>query len=265
MVIDCHTHVTGSHGARRKPEDLIASMDEAGIEYSLLIADFHSHTNRGVTNEEVIEIVAKHFPRIQAIGNVDYATLDSAQEAKLKHYIEKRVIVGLKCYLGYEHFYPADEKLFELYAFCSERNAPVMFHTGITESSHRTVLKYAKPLGVDEVASLFPDLKIVIAHMGNPWIADCAAVVAKNKNVYVDCSGYFKEYSPIEEVEADRFREQMREFRIFVGDYKKLLFGTDWPIYSQGEYLSVVQTLPMTDEERELVFRGNAETLFGIP
>ncbi len=103
-----------------------------------------------------------------------------------------------------------------------------------------------------------------MAHFGNPWIADCAAVVAKNKNVYVDLSGYFSEYKPISKEEKEDFVKQLAEFKMFVGDFKKCLFGTDWPIYSQKEYLDAVRALILTEEEKDLVFSKNAEGLFNI-
>ncbi len=36
---------------------------------------------------------------------------------------------------------------------------------------------------IDDLAVDYPDLKIVICHIGNPWIKDCMEVVNKNKNV----------------------------------------------------------------------------------
>ena len=261
MIIDCHPHVGKCGGKVRTPEELIASMDEAGIDISFLFANFHS--GEGILTEKAVEI-SKQYPRLKTVGNVTYATLGNDQIEMLVQYVKNKEIVGVKFYLGYEAFYPIDEKLFPIYELCMANDMPVIFHTGILESSFSGLLRYSHPLNIDEVAVRFPDLKIMIAHMGNPWLVDSAAVVAKNKNVYVDCSGYFKEYSPIDPTEEDLFRKQLEQFRVFVGDFKKMLFGTDWPIYSQKEYLKAVQSLSMTDEERELVFYKNAQNLFHI-
>ncbi len=261
MIIDSHTHIHEMNGKELAPEDLITSMDEAGIDYSILIAD--DFAGKGVPTQRVVEI-AKQYPRLKAVGNVSYPSFDSSQLEIIKGYIKNKEIVGVKFYPGYEPFYPLDEKLFPLYEFCAERNVPVMFHSGILVETRRGLLKYSHPLNIDEVADRFPELKIIIAHMGNPWLMDCAAVMSRNKNVYADCSGYFKEFAHIEQEEEEFFREQMKQFRLFVGDFKKLLFGTDWPIYFQNDYLKAVQSLPMTDEERELVFYKNAQNLFRI-
>lgn len=261
MIIDCHTHVGKFNGKEWSPEELISSMDEAGIDFSILFANLHS--GGGVSTEKIVEITRQH-PRLKAVGNITFAAFGSSQIKKITQYIKNKEIVAVKFYLGYEAFYPTDKKLFPIYKMCSASGMPVIFHTGILEGTFKGLMRYSHPLNIDEVAALFPDLKIIVAHMGNPWLMDCAAVVARNKNVYVDCSGYFKEFSPIERGEVKMFCEQLRQFKIFVGDFKKMLFGTDWPIYSQKDYLKAVKSLPMTEEEADLVFYKNAQDLFHL-
>ena len=46
---------------------------------------------------------------------------------------------------------------------------------------HTHINKYH--MHIDDLAVDYPDLKIVICHIGNPWIKDCMEVVNKNKNV----------------------------------------------------------------------------------
>jgi predicted TIM-barrel fold metal-dependent hydrolase len=53
-----------------------------------------------------------------------------------------------------------------------------MIHCGDTFATNAK-LKYAYPLNVDEVATDNPDLKIIICHLGNPWILDCQEVLYK--------------------------------------------------------------------------------------
>jgi len=42
------------------------------------------------------------------------------------------------------------------------------------------------------------------------------------------------------------------------------LFGTDYPLYSQKEYLGAVEALEMEQAEHEAVMHGNAARLFGV-
>jgi predicted TIM-barrel fold metal-dependent hydrolase len=56
----------------------------------------------------------------------------------------------------------------------------------------------------------------------------------------------------------------MEQVRVFLYSYEKFLFGTDYPLYSQKEYLGAVRALEMEPAERELVMYGNAARLFGL-
>lgn len=261
MIIDSHTHNYTEDDKVFTPKKLLTSMDEAGIDYSMLIAD--GTVEGGTTTEKAIEI-CKENPRLKAIGCVDYKRLDSKQIDKLIGYLKNGKIHGIKLYPGYEDFYPFDKKLFPLYQKCQELGKPVVFHTGILMLGQAGLLKQVHPLNIDEVANKFPDLTIVMAHFGNPWIVDAAAVVLRNKNVYVDLSGYFAEYSHLLQKDIDSFIADLTYFKNFVGDFKKCLFGTDWPLYSQKEYLDAVRQLPLTDEEKDLVFWKNAKEIYGL-
>ena len=73
---------------------------------------------------------------------------------------------------------------------------------------------------MDPVALAYPDLKIIMAHMGHPWTAECSVIVRKNRNVYAELSGIC--YRPW------IFYNALVEIQ----DYSivdKIFFGTDFP------------------------------------
>ena len=208
--------------------------------------------------------VCEKSPRLIPVGRIDYSDSIDKQIDEIIGYLNEKKIMGVKFYLGYQKYHPNEPKLHPIYKFCQDNNFPVIYHTGMLEAGFPGLLKSSHPLNIDEVADSFPDLKIVIAHMGNPWILDCGAVMLKNKNVYMDFSAFFSEYQPITEEELHFFIKRLTEFKMFVGDFKKCLFGTDWPLYSQKEYLQAVNKLPLRDEEMELVFWKNAKEIFNL-
>jgi uncharacterized protein len=256
MIIDSHTHLGETNGKKYTAEDLIAAMGLAGVDRALVIAGKDDPT------DEIIR-QCEPYDQLGVIGWVDYKNLEQ-QIPNLVEYLDNGKIKGLKFYTGYERYYPNDSKLFPLYKICEERNKPVIFHTGVLEVGYKGLLKQAHPIEIDEVATLHPNLKIVMAHFGNPWIMDAAAVVAKNPNVYVDLSGYFMEYQSITPEATQEFVSDLKRFKSFVGNFKKCLFGTDWPIYDLKEYKEAVEQLPLTEEEKELVFWGNAKQIFSL-
>ncbi len=81
-------------------------------------------------------------------------------------------------------------------------------------------MAYALPRQIDEVALRHPELRIVIAHLGHPWIGECVAVIRKHPHVYADVSALTPRPT------------QLRAALLEAGEYgagEKLLFGTDWP------------------------------------
>lgn len=265
MIIDAHTHIgIFEESGNKTAEDLIASMDEAGIDVSFVIANNFAQETNGATNQAVID-AAKKFPRLKAIGNIDYEKVgDSRHIQEIQSLIKEKLIMGVKFYTGYQYFYPNDPRLYPIYEFCTQHAVPVIYHMGALLTGSKGLLKYSHPLNIDELATQFPKLKIVIAHLGNPWIKDCAAVVSKNPNVYTDLSGYFTEFQTISQEEQKDFLRQLSTFKTFTGNFNKCIFGTDWWLYSQKEYLEVVQNLPMSKEEKELVLWKNATDIFNL-
>jgi predicted TIM-barrel fold metal-dependent hydrolase len=261
VIVDCHTHLGEADGRVFTPDDLLRSMDVAAIDQSIIIAE---RTGGWYSSIEHLSDLAARQSRFKVLADVNFAALDVAEINRLVGLLESERVVGLKFYTGYEEYYGNNEKLFPLYEYCQQHEKPVMFHTGSLERANRGLLKYCHPLTIDEVAHAFPSLRIVIAHMGNPWLLDCAAVMAKNQYVYADVSAFFDEFRPITPVEIDIFVKRLSDVRLFLGSFEKFLFGTDWPLYEQDQYLAAMEALGMAERERELVLGENARTLFRL-
>jgi predicted TIM-barrel fold metal-dependent hydrolase len=85
---------------------------------------------------------------------------------------------------------------------------------------------------MDEIAMLFPDLKIIMAHMGHPWHADTITVIRKHPNVYADVSAQL--YRPWQFYNGMRLAYEW-------GVMHKLLFATDWPITTPEETINALR------------------------
>src|SRR6266576_2668522 len=251
MVIDCHTHLDDDGRA----EKLLRSMDDAEIDASIVIAE----TLPGdISNAAQVLEAVRQSDRLWGIVNCVFSkTVELKYVEKLTQLLHEDRVVGLKFYLGYEEFSANDERLYQLYEYCEKHDMPIMFHTGVLEAGSAGLLEYSHPLQVDRVATRFPDLTIVMAHMGNPWLIDCAAVLAKNQNVYADNRS-------ITAHDVEVFKQRMEQVRVFLYSYEKFLFGTDYPLYSQKEYLGAVKALEMEQTEHEAVMHANAARLFGV-
>jgi predicted TIM-barrel fold metal-dependent hydrolase len=127
---------------------------------------------------------------------------------------------GIKLGPNYQDFDPVGEPAFKLYARLEADGLPIVFHQG-TSPMRDAPLRYTQPLVMDQVAIAFPELRIVMAHLGHPWQNDCMAVVRKHPNVWADVSAQF--YRPWS------FWNGMQLFHEW-GVTQKILFASDWPV-----------------------------------
>ena len=169
--------------------------------------------------------------------------------------------MGIKIYAGYYHYHVWDEVYTPLYELARKHNLPVVIHQGDT-FSEKGLLKYAHPLEIDELAMKFRDVNFVIAHFGDPWIMTAAEVAAKNKNVFIDLSGLIVgNAKDVEHFTNDDFKSHIRRGLVYLDNYKKVMFGSDWPLVDLNSYIDFIKSL-IPIEFHEDVFYSNAKKLF---
>ena len=132
---------------------------------------------------------------------------------------------GIKLGANYQIFHPLESRVLAIYEQAQRYGLPVLFHQG-TSPVRMAPIRYAHPLLMDEVAMRYPDLTIIMAHMGHPWTVDTAVVVRKHPKVYADISGLF--YRPFGYYEA---MIKATEWNVL----DKLLFASDYPVTTAAE------------------------------
>ncbi|HEY3094879.1 MAG TPA: amidohydrolase family protein [Nitrososphaera sp.] len=263
-IIDCHVHLNHYEGTKYLPleerkELLLRTMQNGSVDHSIILSSYKVNPDRPST-EQLIDITKKHDNLSIVAGfSIDGHNDNDFQDCR--RWLKDGLIRGIKLYCGYEHYYPYDKRYQRVYDLCVEYGIPVMIHTGDTFSS-KGKLRYSHPLNIDEVAVDNPELKIIICHIGNPWIQDCEEIIYKNKNAYADISGlvlgefthYFEDYMV----------DKVREFLNYAGEPRYLLYGSDWPLSSMDSYLNFAAKLELTQHSRELLMFRNAKSLFKI-
>jgi predicted TIM-barrel fold metal-dependent hydrolase len=194
----------------------------------------------------------------------------AGQLGTLRQLFQDSKIIGLKLYPGYQYFYPSDNRVDDFAKLCIEFNKPMVIHSGdVYDLDGEAILKYANPIHVDDLAVRFPELKIVIAHFGFPYLLECANIVSKNKNVYTDISGTITD--DITEEESQRLFNQYKSDLLRVLNYfpeikNKIMFGTDYgseDVTSREAELFLRLVDDIFDEShRDNVLSGLAQKLF---
>jgi len=213
MIVDCHTHIncpsseidtTEHRDATRKVDAcfVLAVGRDNGLEAS---RELSVHT-------------AKH-PQL-----VGFATLNPLRDrVDLKSVKAATRDIGLKglvLYCAGGKFHPTDSRALNLYHAAAQLNLPIFFHNASSYNSD-SILQYAQPFLLDEVARQFSSLKIVIGSMGQPFLPQTICMLAKHENVYADLS-----VSPLKKWEL--YNTVISAYEAGVMD--KLLFGSGYPI-----------------------------------
>ena len=168
--------------------------------------------------EKLIGFLSVHPRDPHALEEIERAT----QELGLR---------GIKLGPNYQNFDPLGEDAFRVFQRAEELGLPILFHQG-TSPNQFADLDYAHPRHIDRVAMAFPHLRMILAHIGHPWQADCIAVIRKHPHVYADISGQF--FRPWSYYNAFRLAYEW-------GALGKLLFGSDLPIATPRETIDALQ------------------------
>jgi predicted TIM-barrel fold metal-dependent hydrolase len=264
-VIDAHMHINFGRpqskelaekiGLRYTPAGLLKDMDENNVVRALLM------TVPGQL-EERKKFVKKYPNRFWLAGSADPMSLTDEVLKVLEAEMESGGIRAIKLYIGYQHYYPDDEACVPIYRLAVKYDMPIIFHTGDCVSTMAR-LKFSHPLNVDDLAFRFPELKIVMAHMGNPWLWDAAEVIYKNENVYADLSGLI---TGVSETYREEYRERLLyqlESAIYYCGADNLMFGTDYCLASHADSLAFFSKLRIRKADKERFLYKNALKLFG--
>jgi predicted TIM-barrel fold metal-dependent hydrolase len=239
------------------PKPLIHLMDTWEIDRSVLIVTPSVEvTGFGMEiNDFLISYCRGNHDRLIPVGGVDPRMKKDARST-----IESLISRGIKGFkvhpphqmVSANDYLTGNKVLATLYRLCEENDLPVIIHTG-TSAFPGARNRYGDPISIDDVATDFPDLKIIMAHGGRPiWMSTATFLVRRFPNVYMDISSIpprsLLEYFPRMEKIAH-----------------KVLFGSDWPnvdIPSIRANADTIMTLPLSLESKEKILKKNAEKLF---
>lgn len=241
-------------------------MGKNNVNRAILIAGFGVNNKFNPDTAQLLALTEK-LSNISVVGSVDVLQYKKSDLEELEQWMKNKNIVGLKLYTGYQHVYPNDTRCIPLYELCLAHKIPVIFHSGDTLAGvvSNPKVKYSHPLHIDDVATDFPELKIIIAHLGNPWLVDCAEVLYKNPNVYADISGLIigDHLAASSSNDLEIIKRKIKELLVYVGA-NKLLYGTDWPICSMETYLLLARGLGLQGAELDKLLYKNTVDVFNL-
>jgi predicted TIM-barrel fold metal-dependent hydrolase len=273
------------------PEVSIADHDKAGISKTMVLAvapsDYTPYGIRGTTdpanftgigggedidkaNDYIAALVRKYPDKLIGFGAVNPRYRGVAAAIKeLERMIDNLKLTGLKLYPMYDWYSPDDpETAFPIFEKALELGVPVMIHQSSTPARYAP-LELGRPALLDAVGRAFPDLKVIVAHAGFPWLDECTVLVGRHPNFYMDVSF----------TSSLLTREEMYRFLIHCKRWgvplTQVCWGTDYPCFenldslvpkflSMGEEAKRLGLPHLSQEEIELMVGGNFLRICGL-
>lgn len=185
-----------------------------------------------------------------------WADLDDPEEAA--DHLEAAVARGhrgIKFQPLTQRFRMNERRIWPLYERAQKLKVPVLFHTGVVTFKDHCA-EFASPIPIDDVAESFPDLKIIIAHMGGQYHNEALVIAEKNANVFLDtaylqffCSRMLPRVTPFDLV---------RRAVEFAGP-RKVLYGFE------GTPTSLILDADFDREVKKRILWQNARDLLNLP
>ncbi len=267
MIVDVHAHCwprpdcfspsfqADARRMRLSPVNLVTRYEDYRTStgnnevVSLVFGGKARLTGVWINDDEVAAYVAQDPTRM-----IGFMSLDPTQpgwQDEMRDGRERLGLAGIKLLPMYAGFFPQDEQLDPLWDYASKHGLPVLLHTGTTFVANAPI-ECTLPRHLDVVARKYPDVKIILAHLGHPYEGETIAVIRKHANLYADISALF--YRPWQFFYSLML---VHEYNV----WEKLLFGTDFPVTTVAETVAGLRSLGDVMIDRFSLPRGRLEEL----
>jgi predicted TIM-barrel fold metal-dependent hydrolase len=268
MIIDAHLHCTG----RETADDVLRSLDEAGIDMAVLLAPFlgdgysiddAASLRRG--NAHLARLVNGHRDRLIGFAVVD--PRDPAAPADLRHAVEGLGLSGAK--MVPTGWYPDEERVQPVFEMASALRLPLLFHSGIFIDGRSG--RFCRP-SFFEVLRNHPGARVALAHLGWPWTDEAMAVglIDRIHGVPADDTAFRFDISfgP-----PPPYRLQVLKLALEVLGGELLQFGSDCFLPCSGRQIAerrgwvvdLLDQLSVDAATRERIFSGTAAAWLRLP
>jgi len=258
-IVDCHTHIYPDevaekvisgiedfyHSKRRHNgtlDALLQSLEEGGVDYVVVlpVASKPEHFKLNEWYGGLSHISRRIIP---------FGSIHPENKPSELNKFASWGLKGIKFQPNAQLFYPDEKRMFPFYEKAEELQLITTFHIG---NEHGNVLgKFSQPERYVEVLRHFPNLKVVLPHLGGYMTWDRLELTLEFPNVFYDTA-----YLP-GNIEDQVFLELVEKIGI-----DRILWGTDFPFRDHAEEVAHIKRL--LGEAAEKVLWLNPEKILGI-
>ncbi len=260
-IIDCHCHIYPDKIADKAVES-ISSFYDIEMDYDGRNSTLIENGRKNRVKHYIVFSVATTPKQVQSINSFIADAVqnsgglmtglgslhpDSDNMYEDFRHIKELGLKGVKLHPDFQKIAIDDERCEKIYELC-RGIMPVLLHTGDSRYD------FSNPDRVIPILEKYPDLTVIGAHFGG-WSVWGEAVekLSSYPNFYVDCSSSF------DWLTTEKARDIIRAYGA-----DKVMFGSDFPMWSYEQELERFFDLGLTGEETEKILYENAVRVFGI-
>lgn len=267
MIIDIHTHfypdnlakfivakIKQEIGINCYGNGTIAALKEFmqkdGIDFSFNAPVATKPEQVISINRKMVEINNREkFVKCFGAMHPDFNKIGDIKE-EIEFLVKNKINV-IKLHPEYQNFYPDDGKMDLIYEICIKNDVAILFHSGY-DFAFDVFNVHSTPKRFLNLIKKFPELKIILAHLGGYRMWDMVYKLLAGKNVYFDTAF-------ISEISDDSFKSI-----IYAHGIDKILFGSDFPWERQSTIKEKIERCIENQKDKEKIFYENAQNLIKI-
>jgi len=235
-IIDAHTHLGDFpvFGASININQLLKLMNQYSIEKAVVSA---------LPNSLARKAVEKYPDRITSLVRVnphEAGAVDTAERA-----IREWGMKGIKLNPLFNNFLPDSDVVNPVMDVAAKYGVPVLIHSGHPP--------WSLPWSFERLADRYPDVTIVMAHMGHGHIIYINAaldVAEEHANIVVDTAGMTMH---------TKIREAVNRLGV-----DRVMYGSDTPLGHPGWEIPKVQVAGLSEEQLQHVLHDNALRIYNM-
>ena len=233
------------------------------MDYMVILGtDFELLGSGKMTNEEYMDwmfqrctVDDKFLPFISVDPNYGADAVKMIEQL-VKKYDPK----GIKMYPA-TGFYPSDPKFKDYWDKVDDLGLTVVTHAGMALPPLDE--KYCHPSEFSSVAEKYPDMNIIIAHLGGKFHEELLPLMEEHENIYTDCSALQVWAHDDRSMICKRIKSVSSRFP------DRIVFGTDFPLYESS--FSAMQFIREiregdwgTDYQKDALLGKNMARILGL-
>lgn len=234
-------------------EKIISFLQERGIRHIVAMAYAHKPGVAELLNDYMLGIQQKHAG-VTALATVFPGEPD-ADKILLKAF--EKGLAGVKLHAHVQCFDMNGKPLYEICRVCEEAGKPLLIHAGKEPKSPAypcDPYKICSPEKTRQLLKDFPDLKLIVPHLGADDFDEYAEMIEEFDNLWLDTAMAIAEYLPAAAPDLAKMR------------FDRILFGTDFPNipYAWDRELLRLSGMGISSKAQDAILCGNAKKLFSL-